>query len=87
MVSSKTIRNVAQHMEEQVHKLDKMMIEAQAVSPFAQQRRQMLASACEALRLETVRMDAGEEHVVGPDMFKVQGGSLDAPFGMSGEEV
>jgi hypothetical protein len=84
MISSRTLKNVARHFEEQVHELDRKMIGSPAVSPFAQQHRQSMAQAAEVLRLEAVRLDAGHDLVVGPDMFKDR--PQDPLFGIEGPE-
>ena len=84
MVTSRTIKNVARHLEEQVYDMDKKMTSAQAVSPFAQQRRQMLAQAAEVMRIEAVRIDAGDDNVVGPNMLS--GMPSEPLFGMDGPE-
>lgn len=84
MISSRTLKNVARHFEEQVHEIDRKMVGSPAVSPFAQHNRQSMAQAAEMLRLEAVRIDAGHDHVVGPDLFKEQSG--DPLFGMEGPE-
>jgi hypothetical protein len=83
MISSKTVKNVARHLEEQMHEMDKKMIGSPAVSPFAQHKRQAMAQAAEVLRVEAVRIDAGDENVVGPDMFKDHSDPL---FGVEGPE-
>jgi hypothetical protein len=84
MISSRTINNVARHFEEQIYELDRKMIGSSAVSPFAQHIRQAMAQAAEMLRLEAVRIDAGHDLVVGPDMFKDR--PQDPLFGMEGPE-
>ena len=83
MISSKTVKNVARHLEEQLHELDRKMIGSHAVSPFAQHKRQAIAQAAEVLRLEVVRIDAGDDNVVGPNMFKDHSDPL---FGVEGPE-
>jgi hypothetical protein len=83
MISSKTVKNVARHLEEQLYELDRKMIGSHAVSPFAQHKRQAIAQAAEVLRLEVVRIDAGHDNVVGPNMFKDHSDPL---FGVEGPE-
>lgn len=84
MITSRTLKNVAKHLEEKMYELDRMMISSQVVSPFAQQNRQMMSQAAEVLRLEAVRIDAGHDLVVGPDMFKET--HQDPLFGIEGPE-
>ena len=84
MITSRTLKNVAKHLEEKMYELDRMMTSSQVVSPFAQQNRQLMAQAAEVLRLEAVRIDAGHDLVVGPDMFKEN--HPEPFFGMEGPE-